>query len=33
MVEFLRFGHSSGADMLAGMMTGMLLVSSEQLLA
>jgi hypothetical protein len=32
-VQFLRFGHSSGADMLAGMMTGMLLVSSEQLLA
>jgi hypothetical protein len=32
-VQFLSFGHSSGGDMLAGMMTGMLLVSSEQLMA
>ena len=31
--QFLRFGHSSGADMLAGMMTGMLMVSNEQLMA
>ena len=29
-VQFLRFGHSSGGDMLAGMMTGMLLVSRKE---
>ena len=32
-VQLLSFGHSSGGDMLAGMMTGMLLVSSEELMA
>jgi Protein of unknown function (DUF2877) len=28
-VQLLRFGHSSGGDMLAGLMTGMLLISGE----
>ena len=32
-VQLLRFGHSSGGDMLAGLMTGLLLVSGEQVKA
>jgi hypothetical protein len=29
-VQLLRFGHTSGGDMLAGMMTGMLMVSRRK---
>ncbi len=32
-VQLLRFGHSSGGDMLAGLMTGMLLISGERVRA